>query len=62
MAIQNNILVNNQKNLPMREKDISVPSQIHCVLTILEETHSFLVIIPQNEKKWLSGEQNRCKI
>lgn len=45
----------------MREQDNSVLSQMCCVLTILEKTHSFLVIILQNEKKWLSGEQNGCK-
>lgn len=46
----------------MREKDNSVLSQIYCVLTILEMTHSFLVVILQNEKKWLSGKQNRHKM
>lgn len=62
MTTQNNILLNNEKNLPTREKDNSVLSQISHVLTVLENGHSFLVIIFQNEKKWLSAEWNRCNI
>lgn len=50
------------ENFAMREKDNSVLSQIYCVLTVTEQIHSFFVIILQNEKKWLSGKQNRHKI
>lgn len=56
------ILLNNWENLPTREKDNTVLSHISHVLTVLDKTHSFLVTIFQNENKWLSGEQNRCKI